>query len=257
MGVNVGDIVTINPQSDRTRKLLVDGVVEEVLTRNVDHPHGVKVVLQSGEIGRVKKSNATEIPVRDREKAPVVNVGIAELITQGESQDLEFKTSAMWSNFYTKEKIDESKSYDLKIHGQKASSFVLAKSIAGFANADGGHLIIGVKEDKESEDLIIVGIETELFKLKDKNIDGYRRMIVDDVISRFLPKFFLHHLSDYIDIAFPQLSDEKICVLKVEKADKPIFVKLKKEQFFVRIDASTRELSGEDVLNYCKRRFVS
>ncbi len=33
---------------------LTEGVVRDVLTRSATHPHGIKVRLQSGEVGRVK-----------------------------------------------------------------------------------------------------------------------------------------------------------------------------------------------------------
>lgn len=49
-----GTKVVINPQRDRSRSVLVEGVVDEVLTRSNTHPHGILVSLESGEKGRVK-----------------------------------------------------------------------------------------------------------------------------------------------------------------------------------------------------------
>jgi uncharacterized repeat protein (TIGR03833 family) len=34
---------------------LTEGVVQDILTRSPDHPHGIKVRLASGEVGRVKE----------------------------------------------------------------------------------------------------------------------------------------------------------------------------------------------------------
>ena len=34
---------------------LTEGIVKRILTKSVNHPHGIKVMLESGEIGRVKK----------------------------------------------------------------------------------------------------------------------------------------------------------------------------------------------------------
>lgn len=255
MELKPGDRVSINPQNDRTRKARIDGVVAEVLTKNPSHPHGIKVKLETGEIGRVKEEKlasetesnapAPEIPTRD----------LSMLIAEGESQTLEFKTSAMWSKFFTKEQINASKSYELRVHGQKASYFILAKSIAGFANAGGGFLIIGIKEEKDSEALEIAGIDSEFQKLKDQTVDGYRRMLVDEVVSKYLPNFVLHHLTDYIELTFDYIREKRVCVVAVKASDRPVFLKGPKEVFFVRIDASTREISGQDILNYCQRRF--
>ncbi|MFW6363674.1 MAG: YwbE family protein [Spirochaeta sp.] len=34
---------------------LTEGVVQDILTNSATHPHGIKVRLQSGEVGRVKE----------------------------------------------------------------------------------------------------------------------------------------------------------------------------------------------------------
>jgi uncharacterized repeat protein (TIGR03833 family) len=41
-------------QDQRTGKL-TEGIVKDILTKSPNHPHGIKVRLQSGEVGRVKK----------------------------------------------------------------------------------------------------------------------------------------------------------------------------------------------------------
>jgi len=34
---------------------LTEGTVKKILTKSANHPHGIKVLLESGEVGRVKK----------------------------------------------------------------------------------------------------------------------------------------------------------------------------------------------------------
>ena len=41
-------------QDQRTGKL-TEGVVRDILTKSPTHPHGIKVRLESGEVGRVKE----------------------------------------------------------------------------------------------------------------------------------------------------------------------------------------------------------
>ena len=41
-------------QNQRTGEL-TEGVVKDILTKSSSHPHGIKVRLESGEIGRVKE----------------------------------------------------------------------------------------------------------------------------------------------------------------------------------------------------------
>jgi uncharacterized repeat protein (TIGR03833 family) len=50
-GMSVG-IVLKNDQ--RTGKL-TEGLVKDILTKSPTHPHGIKVRLESGEVGRVKE----------------------------------------------------------------------------------------------------------------------------------------------------------------------------------------------------------
>ncbi|MBN2126203.1 MAG: YwbE family protein [Deltaproteobacteria bacterium] len=45
-------------QDQRTGKL-TEGIVRDVLTRSATHPHGIKVRLESGLVGRVKKTGET------------------------------------------------------------------------------------------------------------------------------------------------------------------------------------------------------
>ena len=46
-------------EDQRTGKL-TRGIVQDVLTRSARHPHGIKVRLTSGHVGRVKKIVAPE-----------------------------------------------------------------------------------------------------------------------------------------------------------------------------------------------------
>jgi uncharacterized repeat protein (TIGR03833 family) len=44
----------VQKQDQRTGKL-TDGIVSKILTKSEIHPHGIKVMLESGEVGRVKQ----------------------------------------------------------------------------------------------------------------------------------------------------------------------------------------------------------
>ena len=47
--------VAIVLKKDQRTGALTNGIVMDILTRSPLHPHGIKVRLESGEIGRVKK----------------------------------------------------------------------------------------------------------------------------------------------------------------------------------------------------------
>ncbi|MGB5965886.1 MAG: YwbE family protein [Sulfurimonadaceae bacterium] len=50
-----GKRVAIVLKQDQETGLLTDGVVRDILTKSASHPHGIKVRLMSGEVGRVKE----------------------------------------------------------------------------------------------------------------------------------------------------------------------------------------------------------
>ena len=59
--LDIGMLVEINPRSDRTRKQLISGRISEILTNNKNHPHGILVKLETGEIGRVKSDKVSDL----------------------------------------------------------------------------------------------------------------------------------------------------------------------------------------------------
>jgi len=52
--IQVGDVVEVVQKQDQRTGNLTEGVVDKILTKSSNHPHGIKVRLESGLIGRVK-----------------------------------------------------------------------------------------------------------------------------------------------------------------------------------------------------------
>lgn len=52
--IQIGAEVEIVQKQDQRSGDLTEGVVSRILTKSPNHPHGIKVMLESGEIGRVK-----------------------------------------------------------------------------------------------------------------------------------------------------------------------------------------------------------
>lgn len=52
--IKPGIKVSIVLKKDQRTDTLTDGVVKDILTSSPTHPHGIKVRLESGEVGRVK-----------------------------------------------------------------------------------------------------------------------------------------------------------------------------------------------------------
>ena len=53
--IKVGMEVAIVLKKDQRSGELTEGIVQNILTKSANHPHGIKVRLTSGEVGRVKK----------------------------------------------------------------------------------------------------------------------------------------------------------------------------------------------------------
>jgi len=53
--IKAGIEVAIVLKADQRSGKLTEGIVEKILTNSPNHPHGIKVRLTSGEVGRVKK----------------------------------------------------------------------------------------------------------------------------------------------------------------------------------------------------------
>ena len=53
--IKIGQQVAIVLKQDQRTGKLTEGVVAAILTKSATHPHGIKVRLQSGAVGRVKQ----------------------------------------------------------------------------------------------------------------------------------------------------------------------------------------------------------
>jgi uncharacterized repeat protein (TIGR03833 family) len=53
--IKPGMIVLIVLKQDQRTGKLTKGVVKDILTKSPNHPHGIKVRLQDGQVGRVKE----------------------------------------------------------------------------------------------------------------------------------------------------------------------------------------------------------
>jgi len=210
-------------------------------------------IVNGGTVSPIPKaSRTTAIEIPEKKGA----ISFRELLDAGEDESVEFKSSALWSKGLTEDEIRSSQKRDIRLFGRDASKVIIAKTIAGFLNADGGHLVIGMKENKSQDADEIVGIEGEFRKLEDQCTDGYRRMLVDDVIHRYLEPRIFNHFSKHFAINFERIDGKTLCWIQVKPSGEPAFITInKREFFFIRTDAETRQIDGKDMVAYCNSRF--
>ncbi len=53
--IRIGDTVMVVQKQDQGSGKLTEGVVQRILTNSSSHPHGIKVMLEGGIVGRVKE----------------------------------------------------------------------------------------------------------------------------------------------------------------------------------------------------------
>lgn len=225
--------------------IIVSGIIFQALLF-------ITIAIGSGYVLRSKDFVIYHVPANEDD-------AIEAMIKAGESGHREFKLQALWSAHLTKEEIAASESPDVKKYRTNASKFIIARSIAGFLNTDGGDLLIGIREDRINNAITVAGIENDypLLIEADRNPDGYRRMLVDAIIRKYLPEIF-DTASQFIHISFPEVSGKTLCHIHVKRSEKPVFVDSGTEEiFFVRVDASTRAITGKTLTHYILTRFKS
>jgi ATP-dependent Lon protease len=153
-----------------------------------------------------------------------------ELIEQGESRTVEFKSSARW-NLH---KGDRDPAIEREI----------VKAVAGFMNADGGTLLIGVSDDRQP-----VGLQYD-YKLTKKGNRDPR-----DSFENWLTDLFDNSIGKpalaNVTVSFEDVDRHDVCRVEVKPSRQPVYVRGKQTMdFFVRLNNGTRLLTVEDAVSY-------
>lgn len=160
--------------------------------------------------------------------AAVTPIAVADLIAGGETGAVEFK-STLRMNLHTGQVDDKIQVSALK-------------TIAGFLNAKGGTLLIGVADDGE-----VLGLVADGFQNEDKLGLHLLNLIRDRIGEVFLP---------YIHPHFQDENGARVLAIRCEKGPKAAFLRDGNlQRFFVRGGNATTELSGASVTDYVKQRF--
>ena len=169
---------------------------------------------------------------RSREQEPP---SAADLIDGGESDEVEFKSTARW-NVHTEQKDDR-------------MEMAIAKTIAGFLNADGGVLVIGVDDDGEP-----VGLDRDLSLMKAPDHDRYQLWLTDH-LEKTLGKPSIA----FIAVTFERYRGDDVVLVRVDPSDRPVFLDEPKggrtADFYVRMGNSTRKLLTDEFADYQRSRW--
>jgi serine/threonine protein kinase len=149
-------------------------------------------------------------------------IDLAELIAAGESHSLEFKSSLRFD--YTRKEEN------------RALEGVVAKTVAGLMNAEGGTLLIGVDDDGG-----VIGIEQDFTTLENSpNLDGWQRALTEALI-----KDLGHDAAAACGSpSFERQDAGTVAVIQCPARSTPTWYRIgtEDEKFFCRVGNSTRPI---------------
>jgi ATP-dependent Lon protease len=157
------------------------------------------------------------------------DASIAELLSAGESSRVEFKQTAR-VNLATKQR-------------DPVIELMVVKSAAGFMNAHGGTLLLGVTDDGD-----VFGIEKDMRTLgKKQNRDGFELWLTGLLDNMLGPT-----ATSNVKVGFEAFPTGTVCRVDVGPGKKPTFVRGAKGEadLYVRLNNSTRLLNTADALDY-------
>ena len=167
---------------------------------------------------------------------------IAEVAKRGESDSLEFKSSARW-NMRTQQRDD-------------AMETVIAKTVAAFMNSGGGTLLIGVDDDGK-----LIGLGPDYATLKSPDADRFELWIRDLWGQRLGTNAAGLPSIDFAPATDPQEGYEaqEVCRVTIPPAAGPVYLRGPKgkgeAELWVRVGNSTRRLEVTDAVQYVSLRW--
>jgi Holliday junction resolvase len=129
------------------------------------------------------------------------SVTVDALMAAGESVNVEFKSSARW-NF--KGKVKDSR-----------LEHVIVKTVAAFANNEGGTLLIGVSDSGE-----VLGLDEDYQTLSKPNRDGYELCL-----SELFKTCLSGTASTLVRVSFASIGGRDVCRVDVAASARPVFAR--------------------------------
>ena len=159
---------------------------------------------------------------------------LEELIAGGEGRTVEFKSSARWS--YGKGDRDE------------VIERAIVKAIAGFMNAHGGNLLIGVDDDGAA-----IGLEKDYKLVKGYGRDGFENWLTD-LLEKSLGKPAVANVA----VSFASVNGADICRIDVQPSRAPVYARRGQDSdLFVRLNNSTRLLNTQEAVTYIAQHWAT
>ncbi len=205
--------------------------------RDTGHEYWVEVPEQPDNIHAdldAEAAGASETESGGSPRLAALATSTEEVIAAGESKWVEFKQTGR-VNLHTN-------------HRDEVIEQQVVKAVAGFMNAEGGTLLIGVSDSGE-----VTGIETDLKTLGQKqNTDGFAVWLNNLLDSKLGPT-----AAARAKFRFDEHSTGTVCRVDVAPSSKPTFVTGSKGDgsLYVRLNNVTRLLNTAEAIDYVRNRW--
>jgi ATP-dependent Lon protease len=173
----------------------------------------------------------TQTPQKLKARAAVSSrLSVEDLMGRGESSTVEFKSSARW-NLHRGDR-------------DQAIEREVVKAVAGFMNAHGGTLLIGIDDNHEA-----IGLDND-YKLTKKgnhdSRDSFENWLTD-LFDSTIGKPALANVS----VTFENVNGHDVCRVEVQPSRQPVYARGKQTMdFYVRLNNGTRSLNIEEAVGY-------
>ncbi len=200
--------------------------------RDTGREHWVEVPEQPDDVGSELVEEAAKESDSSQVKAST-GIAVGDLLQTGEGAHLEFKSTAR-VNLRTQQR-------------DPAIELAVVKTVAGFLNAQGGTLLIGVDDQGE-----VLGLETDYATINRRDRDGFENWLTG-LLASALGKPVLAQ----VGVVYEQVAGSDVCRVDVRPAPGPVFVKHAKGEsdMYVRLNNSTRLLNTAEAIEYVGMRF--
>lgn len=165
-------------------------------------------------------------PIKVKEKS------INEIISLGESTNLEFKSTLQW-DIIRKER-------------NKSLRKSVLKTITAFLNSDGGTLVIGVEDNKT-----VCGLEADLKLLEnseDKLLNLLNTIISDSIGAEY---------GALIKTRLEPIDGKVVCLMDVDRSLLPAYLTFENQkEFYIRMGNTSRSLDPEETVKYISQNWA-
>ena len=188
-------------------------------------------------VSKVIEENILDMSVGKTSNSTDGKTTLSEIIAGGESTHVEFKPAIWYNHTRALNDPNYSPGKDTNVSDN------IVRTVAGFLNAEGGSLFIGVSDAGDA-----YGIENDIALTRRKDHDGLENELTQ-LLSNAVS---VEIVATKVTVSLPTFQKKVIARVDVKRANSPVYMKTErhKDKFYVRVNNATEPFSLETAMNY-------